>query len=66
LTSYLKKKVIISGSGPSVFCLYRTRAGAAGAAARIRRGIPEAARKRWKVFVVRTENFKERVWRSPT
>lgn len=66
LTASLRKKVVLSGSGPSVFCLYRTGKEAAKAKARMIRAIPAAMRKRWKVFVVQTENFKEPVWRSPT
>ena len=66
LTSSLGKKVILSGSGPSVFCLCRTRKEAVDAGSKLRRAIPAGMRKRWKVFVVKTEYFKERVWRSRT
>jgi 4-diphosphocytidyl-2-C-methyl-D-erythritol kinase len=58
LTSYLGKKVILSGSGSSVFCLYRTRNGAVKAGKSLARGIPAKMRKRWKVFVARTETLR--------
>ena len=59
LTASLGKKVILSGSGPSVFCLYRTKKEAVKAKARIYRSMPAAMRKSWDVVVVQTENFKE-------
>jgi 4-diphosphocytidyl-2-C-methyl-D-erythritol kinase len=55
LASSLGKKAIVSGSGPSVFCLYRTGKEARKAKDRLFRCVPEAARRRWQVFVVGTE-----------
>jgi len=52
LTASLGKKVILSGSGPSVFCLCRTGKEAAKAKARIYRSIPAEVRKFWSIFVV--------------
>jgi len=66
LTASLGKKVILSGSGSSVFCLYRTGKEAVKAKNRIYRSIPAATRRRWNIFIVRTANFKEPAWRLPT
>ena len=59
LTASLRKKIILSGSGSSVFCLYRTEKEAVKAKARICRSIPAVMRKSWKIEVVQTEKFKE-------
>ena len=59
LTASLGKKVVLSGSGSSVFCLYSTRKEAVKAESLIRRSVPARARKRWKIFVAQTANFKE-------
>ena len=59
LTASLGKKIILSGSGPSVFCLYRTGEEAVKAKARIYRSIPAARRKRWSIFIVQTEKSEE-------
>jgi len=58
LTASLGKKIVLSGSGSSVFCLYRTKEEAAKAKARIRRSIPAAIRKSWNIFVVQTANLR--------
>jgi len=55
LASSLGKRTIVSGSGPSVFCLYRTRKEALGAQRKLFRSVPLAVRKRWQVFIVSTE-----------
>jgi len=55
LVSSLGKRTIVAGSGPSVFCLYRTRGEAIAARARLFRSVPAAARKSWRVFIVGTE-----------
>ncbi|MCX5679402.1 MAG: 4-(cytidine 5'-diphospho)-2-C-methyl-D-erythritol kinase [Candidatus Omnitrophica bacterium] len=59
LTASLGKKVVLSGSGSSVFCLYRTGKEAVKAKARIYRSIPAVMRKHWDIFVVQTEKFEE-------
>ncbi len=55
LASSLGKRAIVSGSGPSVFCLYKTRKGATQAKERLFRSVPARARKRWQAFIVETE-----------
>jgi len=55
LASSLGKRTIVSGSGPSVFCLYRTRKEALEAQRKLFRSVPLAARKRWQVFIVSTK-----------
>lgn len=47
----LRKKAIVSGSGPSVFCLYRTRKEAKEAKRKFLISIPAGMRKLWKVFI---------------
>lgn len=59
LTASLGKKVVLSGSGSSVFCLYRTGKEAAKAKARICRSIPARMRERWDIVIAKTENSKE-------
>ncbi len=59
LTASLGKKVLLSGSGPSVFCLYPSGKEALKAKAGILKKIPPQTRKRWEIFAVKTENFEE-------
>lgn len=54
LASSIGRKTIVSGSGPSVFCLCRTRKEAMEAKKRLVGGMPEADRKDWQVFVAKT------------
>jgi len=54
LAQLLGKKFIISGSGPSLFCLYRTRKEAIAAKRAILRSVPAKKRQGWQVFVVQT------------
>ena len=54
LAALLGKKAIVSGSGPSLFCLYKTRKEAMKAKAVLLRSVPVHERKGWKIFVVRT------------
>ena len=54
LAALLGKKAIVSGSGPSLFCLYGTRKEAVRARALLQGGLPARDRKAWQVFVVRT------------
>jgi 4-diphosphocytidyl-2-C-methyl-D-erythritol kinase len=54
LVASLSNRVIVSGSGPSLFCLYRTRKEAVAAVKRLRRTVPAARRRRWRVFVAGT------------
>jgi 4-diphosphocytidyl-2C-methyl-D-erythritol kinase len=54
LASYLGKKAVLSGSGPSVFCLYRTRKEAEEAKKVFLKGLPAVKRKKWQVFVAGT------------
>lgn len=56
LVSSLDKKTIVSGSGPSVFCLYRTRKEAIRARRRLSRSVPAASRRGWQVFIVGTQS----------
>lgn len=55
LVTSLSRKVIVSGSGPSLFCLYRTRKEAEAAKARLFRNVPARDRKGWRVFIVGTK-----------
>ena len=52
LTELLDKKMIVSGSGPSIFCLYRTRREAIGARAKILKSVRAGSRTGWQIFVV--------------
>ncbi len=56
LASSLGKKAILSGSGPSVFCLYRTGKEALKAKEKLFKDIPVNERKNWQVFISRTLN----------
>lgn len=49
-------KAILSGSGPSVFCLYRTRKEAMRAKIKFLRSMPPVGRKGWQIFVAKTLN----------
>ncbi len=54
LAHLLDKKAIVSGSGPSLFCLYRTRKEAIRAKAKVLRGVPARERLGWRIFVIGT------------
>lgn len=54
LAYHLGKKAIVSGSGPSVFCLYRTGKEAGKAKEKLFRNVPAQERKLWQVFIART------------
>jgi 4-diphosphocytidyl-2-C-methyl-D-erythritol kinase len=54
LAALLGKKAIVSGSGPSLFCLYSTRKEALRARALFLGSLPARERKVWQAFVVRT------------
>ena len=55
LASHLGRKAIVSGSGPSIFCLYRTGKEAIEAKDKLFRSVPSARRKSWQVFIAKTE-----------
>ena len=55
LVASLSRKVTVSGSGPSLFCLYRTRKEAEAAKVRLFRSFPATKRKLWRVFIVGTK-----------
>jgi 4-diphosphocytidyl-2-C-methyl-D-erythritol kinase len=55
LVASLSSKVIVSGSGPSLFCLYRTRKEALEAKRKLFRSVPAGKRKGWQVFIVGTK-----------
>ena len=54
LASHLGRKAIVSGSGPSVFCLYRTGKEAIAAKNRLFSSMPASERKSWQVFIAKT------------
>ena len=54
LATLLDKKAIVSGSGPSVFCLYRSRKEAELARRKLLDGVPARQRRDWQVIVART------------
>ena len=54
LAQLLDRKFIVSGSGPSLFCLYKTGKEAFGAREAILRNVPARRRRGWKIFVART------------
>jgi 4-diphosphocytidyl-2-C-methyl-D-erythritol kinase len=54
LASSLDKRIMVSGSGPSVFCLCSTRREAMQAKERLYSSIPKSLRRRWQIFVVET------------
>lgn len=55
LASSLNKKAILSGSGPSVFCLYSTRKEAVEGRKKLLKIITPSERKVWQVFIAETE-----------
>ena len=55
LVASLGNKVTVSGSGPSLFCLYRTRKEALRARRKLFRSVPAAKRRGWQVFIVGTK-----------
>ncbi len=54
LAHILDKRAIISGSGPSLFCLYETEKEVVAAKRRLLSKVPERERRLWQVFVART------------
>jgi 4-diphosphocytidyl-2-C-methyl-D-erythritol kinase len=54
LAALLGKKAIVSGSGPSVFCLYRTRKEALGARKKFLSSAAAREIENWQAFVART------------
>ena len=55
LAQVLGKKTIVSGSGPSLFCLYRTRREAIRARDTVLRNVSAWSRMGWQIFVARTQ-----------
>lgn len=55
LAKLLRKQLVVSGSGPSLFCLYRTKKEVADAEAKLLKRIPISARRGWRVFTARTQ-----------
>jgi len=55
LASSLGKRVIVSGSGPSVFCLYPTGKEAMRARRMLLKSVPPREMKGWQIFVSRTQ-----------
>ena len=51
LAQLLDKKMIVSGSGPSLFCLYRTRREAINARDTVLRSVSARSRTDWQIFV---------------
>jgi 4-diphosphocytidyl-2-C-methyl-D-erythritol kinase len=58
LASLLDKKAIVSGSGPSVFCLYRTRKETLEGKKKLFACVPASERKSWLSFVAGTQGLK--------
>jgi 4-diphosphocytidyl-2-C-methyl-D-erythritol kinase len=54
LAQLLGRKLIVSGSGPSLFCLYRTGKEAIAARDAVLRSVPANIRRGWQIFVVKT------------
>ncbi len=54
LAYHLGRKAIVSGSGPSVFCLHRTGKEGEAAKDKLFRSVPASQRKGWQVFIART------------
>ena len=54
LAQLLGKKMIVSGSGPSLFCLYRTRKEAIKARGLVLKSVPERERSNWQIFIADT------------
>ncbi|MFH1189295.1 MAG: 4-(cytidine 5'-diphospho)-2-C-methyl-D-erythritol kinase [Candidatus Omnitrophota bacterium] len=55
LASSLGRRAIVSGSGPSVFCLCGTRKEALKARGKLCGSVPAGSRKRWRVFIAWTK-----------
>ncbi len=54
LASLLRRRAIMSGSGPSVFCLFRTRKEAIETKKILFSSLPALERKDWQAFIART------------
>ena len=54
LTSSLGRKAIVSGSGPSVFCLCKTRKEAIGGRRKLFSRLSAEEKRSWQVFIART------------
>ncbi|MDP3791207.1 MAG: 4-(cytidine 5'-diphospho)-2-C-methyl-D-erythritol kinase [Candidatus Omnitrophota bacterium] len=54
LAQLLGRKFIVSGSGPSLFCLYSTGKEAKIAKQAVLRSVPAGKRRGWQIFVVQT------------
>jgi 4-diphosphocytidyl-2C-methyl-D-erythritol kinase len=54
LGQLLGKKFIVSGSGPSLFCLYGTCKEANAARQVVLKGIPASERALWRILAVKT------------
>jgi 4-diphosphocytidyl-2-C-methyl-D-erythritol kinase len=54
LAQLLGKNMIISGSGPSLFCLYRTRREAVKARGLVLKSVPKLKRSDWRIFIAET------------
>jgi 4-diphosphocytidyl-2-C-methyl-D-erythritol kinase len=54
LASSLGRKIMVSGSGPSLFCLYATKKEAKAARAALLKSVPPKTRKLWRMFVAGT------------
>ncbi len=55
LAQLLGRRAIISGSGPSLFCLYSTRREAIDARDTVLRSVSARLRMGWQIFVARTQ-----------
>lgn len=55
LAQLLDKRAIVSGSGPSLFCLYRAGREAIEAKRAVLRSVPACKRRGWQIFVVSTQ-----------
>lgn len=55
LASSLDKRIIVSGSGPSVFCLCGTRKEASEARDKLLAYVPLPVRKKWQIFIAGTK-----------
>ena len=55
LAQLLGKRAIVSGSGPSLFCLYKSRREAIGAKDTVLRRMSAPSRAGWQIFVARTQ-----------
>lgn len=57
LARALDKRFIMSGSGPSLFCLYKTKKEVARAKKRLLSAVPRRERAGWQVFAVKTASL---------